>query len=155
MEKPVVPGYPRFPAISRLLLEPGLNLRYHMDEARTSFRVLSLPKMGYDVDKLRGLIWSPLLAIREGGLGILGETHRKSRLINCTGVFQQTTAELDWDSGPDDGDDSEQEDESDEGDESDSDDDGSDTDTSGEDDYDKEDIDKEDNGTEDNDEENN
>ena len=97
-----------FPAISRLLLESGLNLRYHMDEARTSFSVLSLPKMGYDVGKLRELIWSPLLAIREGGLGNLGKTHRKSRLIDCTGVFEQTTAELDWDSGPDHGDDSEQ-----------------------------------------------
>lgn len=45
-----------FPAISRLLLDPGLNLRYHMDKARTSSSVVSLAKMGYNADKLRELI---------------------------------------------------------------------------------------------------
>lgn len=126
-----------FPAISRLLLEPGLNLRYHMDEARTSFSVASLPKMGYNVDKLKELIWSPLLAIREGVWGNLGETHRKSRLIDCTGVFEQVTAELDWDPNLDDGEDTDQKDESGE---SNTDDNSSQTDTSGEEDDDEEDI---------------
>lgn len=63
--------------------------------------------------------------------------HRKSRLIDCTRVFEQTTAELDWDPILDDGEDTDQEDESGE---NNSDDDGSDTDTSGEEDDDEEDI---------------
>ena len=63
--------------------------------------------------------------------------YRKSRLIDCTGVFEQTTAELDWDPILDDGEDTDQEDERRE---SNSDDNSSQTDTSGEEDDDEEDI---------------
>ena len=88
-----------FATICRLVFKPVLIDCLHPSEARTSYSVTSLPKMGYSVDRLRELIWLPLLALREGCLAELGEnTYRKPRPVDSTGVFERTAAGLNWDS---------------------------------------------------------
>ena len=88
-----------FATICRLVFKPVLIDYLHPSEARTSYSVTSLPKMGYSVDRLRELIWLPLLALREGCLAELGKnTYRKPRPVDSTGVFERTATGLDWDS---------------------------------------------------------
>ncbi len=88
-----------FATICRLVFKPILIDCLHPSEARTSYAVTPLPKMGYSVDRLRELIWLPLSALREGCLAELGEnTYRKPRPVDSTGVFERTAAGLDWDS---------------------------------------------------------
>ena len=101
-----------FPEVCRLQLEAK-----RVSERRTSYSVISLPKIGYSVDELRELIWLPLKALRDGRLGSNGErTHLNLRPIDRTGVFEKTAAMLDWDRELDNGDKTNRKDESDDGD---------------------------------------
>ena len=71
--------------------------------------------MGYNVDRLRELIWSPLSALRDSRLEDYGgRTHRNLSFSDCTGVFEQKAAASDWYSES-----NGEEDESDQGNESD------------------------------------
>lgn len=86
-----------FVAVCRLLSESYLIPQYHTCGASTSYSVISLPKMGYNVDRLRELIWSPLSALRNSRSGDYGgRTHRNLSFSDCTGVFEQTAAASDW-----------------------------------------------------------
>ena len=68
-----------------------------------SYSVISLPKVGYQVEMLRELIWTPLLALRERPSGVLEDrAHRNIKAIDCTGVFEQAPAVSDWNSMSDD-----------------------------------------------------
>lgn len=104
-----------FVAVCRLLSKSYLLPQYHRCGASTSYSVISLPKMGYSVDRLRELIWSPLSALRDSRLEDYGgRTHRNLSFSDCTGVFEQTAAASDWYSES-----NGEEDESDQGNESD------------------------------------
>ena len=88
-----------FAAICELLLKSYLIPRYEKCEEKTSYSVISLPKVGYNVEQLRELVWNPLLALRKGHSRDLGDRiHRNIRAIDCTGVFEQTPAVSDWNS---------------------------------------------------------
>lgn len=116
-----------FPAVCRQFL---FNDWLYMKRARTSYSVMSLPRMGYDVEKLREQIWSPLLTLQNACCGDFWGRHQCNlKAVDCTGVFEQTAAALDWDSESDDEDSTDLEDESEE---TDNDDDGSKIDTTSE-----------------------
>lgn len=138
-----------FAAICRLLSDSYLLPQYDKCGASTSYSVISLPKIGYNVDRLRELIWSPLAALRDSPLKDYGDRiHRNLSFFDCTGVFEQTAAVSDWYSES-----NGEEDESDQGNESDdgaSDDHVIEMDTSGEGDGDAEDIDERQSGKEEN-----
>ena len=88
-----------FAAVCELLLKSYLIPRYDKCEEKTSYSVISLPKVGYNVERLRELVWNPLLALRKGHSRDLGDRiHRNIRTIDCTGVFEQTPAVSDWNS---------------------------------------------------------
>ena len=88
-----------FAAMCELLLKSYLIPRYEKCEEKTSYSVISLPKVGYNVERLRELVWNPLLALRKGHSRDLGDRiHRNIRAIDCTGVFEQTPAVSDWNS---------------------------------------------------------
>ena len=139
-----------FPAICRYMLKSNIIERLNGREKRTSYLIL-LPKMGYNVDRLWELIWSPLIALRQGRFRhTMEKIHRNLRAIDCTGVFEQTATMLDWDEKCVDDDYTDQQDEDDV-------DDGvdhvSEMYTSDEEDSDAEEIDEEDINAEDSDEE--
>ena len=88
-----------FAAICELLLKSYLIPRYDRCEEVTSYSVISLPKVGYNVERLRELVWNPLLALRKSHSIDLGDRiHRNIRAIDCTGVFEQPPAVSDWNS---------------------------------------------------------
>ena len=88
-----------FAAMCESLLKSYLIPRYDKYEEKTSYSVISLPTVGYNVERLRELIWNPLLALRKGHSRDLGDRiHRNIRAIDCTGVFEQTPAVSDWNS---------------------------------------------------------
>ena len=92
------------------------------------------------MERLRELVWNPLLALRQDlSRDLPDRTHRKIRAIDCTGVFEQTPAVSDSSSGFYDETESDSGDEYDEGD---SDDCSSRMDISGEEDGDAGDIDE-------------
>ena len=82
-----------FAATCEMLLKSYLIPRYDRCEEKTSYSVISLPKVGYNVERLRSLVWNPLLTLRKGHSRDLGDRiHRNIRAIDCTGVFEQTPA---------------------------------------------------------------
>ena len=86
-------------------------------EKRTSYSLISLPRTGYSVDKIRELVWLPLKALGEDRLRLNGKIiHSNRKITDRTGVFEKTTSMLDWDQESDDGDRSNRKDESDDGD---------------------------------------
>ena len=86
-----------FASICDLLLQSYLIPRYDKCEEITSYSVISLPKVGYNVERLRELVWNPLLALRKGHSRDLGDRiHRNIRAIDRTGVFEQTPAVSVW-----------------------------------------------------------
>lgn len=86
-------------------------------EIRTSYSLISLPRTGYSMDKIRELVWLPLKALQEGRLGLSGKTtHCNRKIIDRTGAFEKTAAMLEWDQESDDGDNNKGKDESDDGD---------------------------------------
>ena len=56
---------------------------------RSFFSVNSLPKFGHSADNLSKLIWSPLLALQRPPGIDLGAT---IRVVDCTGIFDQSAA---------------------------------------------------------------
>ena len=80
-----------FPEICRGLLLPYQLPRYHICGAKTSYSLISLPKTRYSVEQLRELIWSPLLALREGRWIDFRRynRHHNLRSTDCTGIFEQ------------------------------------------------------------------
>ena len=88
-----------FAAMCELLLKSYLIPRYDRCEETTSYSVISLPKVGYNREQLRELVWNPLLALRKSHSRDLGDRiHRNIRAIDCTGVFEQTPTVSDWNS---------------------------------------------------------
>ena len=88
-----------FAAMCELLLKSYLIPRYDRCEEKASYSVISLPKVFYNVERLRELVWSPLLALRQGHSRDLGDRiHRNIRAIDCTGAFEQTPTVSDWNS---------------------------------------------------------
>lgn len=88
-----------FAAVCRLMSISYLVPQYHKCGAGTSYSVVSLPKIGYNVDRLRELIWSPLSALRDGRrleVEYGDRVHRDVRFSDCTGVFEKTAAVSDW-----------------------------------------------------------
>ena len=82
-----------FAAMCEMLLKSYLIPRYDRCDEKTSYSVISLPKVGYKVERLRDLVWNPLLTLRKGDSRDLGDRiHRNIRAIDCTGVFEQTPA---------------------------------------------------------------
>ena len=105
-----------FPALCDLMLMSYLIPRYEHCKTTTSYSVISLPKVGYDVERLRGLIWTPLLAVRKGHLRDLGDRiQRKIGATDCTGVFEHTPAVSDWNRASDDENEVDPENQTDEG----------------------------------------
>lgn len=87
-----------FPKVCHLLFNAKAIQPKRLSERRTSYSVVSLPRIGYSVDELRELIWLPLKALREGCLRENGErTHRNLRPVDRTGSFEKTSATVDWD----------------------------------------------------------
>lgn len=138
-----------FPLLCQQLLMPERISLDHMCEARTSYSIVSLPNIGYNTDRVRELIWLPLRSLGEGRLADDGEiTHRNLRPIDCTGVFEEKAAMLDWKRKSDDETNKDRERHSEQ---NDSDDHGRSTDTSGQEDSDEGDSDEKDSEEEDSD----
>lgn len=82
-----------FAATCEMLLKSYLIPRYDRCKEKTSYSVISLPNVGSKVERLRELVWNPLLTLRKGHSRDLGDRiHRNVRAIDCTGVFEQTPA---------------------------------------------------------------
>ena len=64
----------------------------------TSYSLTSLPKIDYSVDKLRKLIWSPLLRLRKSHLVEFElKSYHFRKVVDCTEIFEQSTASQNWD----------------------------------------------------------